>query len=131
MIKKRVFYCVLPFAATAAAVLAAWFALRFVSMPECMVHKLTGWYCPGCGNTRAVIALLQGDVLLSLRQNVAIALAIVTGALLYVEPVMKAFGKSDFRSPVRSYKFLWTVLALLAVYYVVRNFVPQIAPIPI
>ena len=36
---------------------------RFL-MP-CMFLKLTGLYCPGCGGTRAVAALLKGKWLLS------------------------------------------------------------------
>lgn len=32
----------------------------------CVFHRLTGYYCPGCGGTRAVRALLAGRPLLSL-----------------------------------------------------------------
>ncbi len=38
-------------------------------LPPCMFHTLTGFSCPGCGCTRAVAALLRGDLLLSLRLN--------------------------------------------------------------
>lgn len=34
-------------------------------IPECVFHAATGYYCPGCGGTRAVIALLHGDLLTS------------------------------------------------------------------
>ncbi|MBQ2106068.1 MAG: DUF2752 domain-containing protein, partial [Lachnospiraceae bacterium] len=27
----------------------------------CVVQELTGLYCPGCGGTRALKALLKGD----------------------------------------------------------------------
>lgn len=30
--------------------------------PPCVFHLLTGWYCPGCGLTRALHALAHGDV---------------------------------------------------------------------
>ncbi len=33
----------------------------FFSMP-CIFHSLTGYYCPGCGGTRAAICLLQGKI---------------------------------------------------------------------
>lgn len=32
----------------------------------CVLHRFTGLYCPGCGGTRAVIALLEGHLLQSL-----------------------------------------------------------------
>ena len=40
--------------------------------PPCMFHALTGFSCPGCGSTRAVSALLRGDLLTSLKLQPAI-----------------------------------------------------------
>ena len=37
----------------------------------CLIHKLTGFRCPGCGNTRALAALTQGRFMDSLRLNYA------------------------------------------------------------
>jgi hypothetical protein len=38
-------------------------------LPRCAFFEVTGWFCPGCGNTRAAHALLHGDVAEALRQN--------------------------------------------------------------
>lgn len=38
---------------------------RIFRMP-CVFHLLTGYYCLGCGGTRAVRALLHGEILKSL-----------------------------------------------------------------
>ncbi len=38
-------------------------------LPRCSFHVLTGWHCPGCGNTRAAHALLNGDPAGAIRQN--------------------------------------------------------------
>ena len=32
---------------------------------DCLVRDMTGIYCPGCGGTRAVFALLRGDLIAS------------------------------------------------------------------
>jgi hypothetical protein len=39
-------------------------------LPSCAFHKLTGLYCPGCGSTRAIHALLHGDVASAARFNI-------------------------------------------------------------
>lgn len=50
-------------------ILLGYVALRWIipNLPdaECIVHMLFGAYCPGCGGTRAVIALLHGQFLKS------------------------------------------------------------------
>ncbi len=43
-------------------------ALRGIGIP-CLFRKLTGWLCPGCGNSRAVLALLRLDLAGALRCN--------------------------------------------------------------
>ena len=37
--------------------------------PACVFHQLTGLYCPGCGMTRALHALVHFDFLRALRMN--------------------------------------------------------------
>ena len=51
-----------------AAVIGVWLLRTFdpnaanSPFPECMFHAFTGWYCIGCGMTRALHALAHGDV---------------------------------------------------------------------
>jgi hypothetical protein len=42
--------------------------------PRCILHSLTGLNCPGCGTTRAVHALLHGDLRQALAYNVVFIL---------------------------------------------------------
>ena len=49
-------------------------------LPRCPWHAVTGWPCPGCGSTRAIVHLLNGDALGALAHNPLVA----SGALLFV-----------------------------------------------
>jgi hypothetical protein len=65
---RRVLAC----CAAAAALLVAWLAPaawldRFPSL--CLFRNLTGWECPGCGMTRAILCLLRGDLAAALHYN--------------------------------------------------------------
>ena len=126
---QKVLVILLPFVSVGALWLLADFALKHVMLPECQFYKWTGLYCPGCGDTRAVIALMNGDVLLSLRQNALIIALLLLGIAMYAELLLKVVFEKKFKSPVFNLKFLVIFLVLFSVYAVVRNFVPAIAPI--
>mgnify|MGYP002620510642 CR=1 FL=1 len=51
----------------------------------CPFHELTGLYCPGCGSTRCIFALLEGNIYQAFRYNplVFILLPFVTFYFLY------------------------------------------------
>lgn len=126
---QKVLVILLPFVSVAALWLLAHFVLKYVMLPECQFYKWTGLYCPGCGDTRAVIALMNGDVLLSLRQNALIIALLLLGIAMYAELLLKVVFEKKFKSPVFNLKFLVIFLILFLSYAVVRNFVPAIAPI--
>jgi hypothetical protein len=52
---------------------------RHAVYPSCILYRTTGIYCAGCGATRALYALLHGDLLRALRDN-----ALFIGALPFV-----------------------------------------------
>lgn len=120
---------ILPLVTVVVLYLISIFVIKYIKLPPCFYHLTTGLYCPGCGCTRAVIALIHGDILLSLRENPLIITSLVYAVLLYIEPVAKALGRSDFQSPVRNLKALGIVLTIDFIYNIVRNLVPALAPI--
>jgi hypothetical protein len=88
--------------------------------PVCMFHLLTGWNCPGCGATRALYALLHGNVRLALKDN---ALFVLTLAVLAVWGARFVFLKlkgqpATFNVPP---KFLWMFLVVAVIFAVARN----------
>ena len=51
----------------------------------CIFNETTGLHCPGCGNTRAVKALLTLHPILSFRNNPIIIILSLTGLGFYSE----------------------------------------------
>ena len=83
------------------------------SLP-CPFHFLTGLYCPGCGGTRAVMALLTGNWKASLYYH---PFVLYMTAAAGAEAALWIWGKIR-RRPVegfeKRYRF-WTIGALLVV----------------
>lgn len=57
-----------------------------VFLPKCMFHEVTGFYCPGCGNTRALHALLHGHIIQSLHYNLLLIPTLLTVLVLLLNP---------------------------------------------
>ncbi|HRQ87604.1 MAG TPA: DUF2752 domain-containing protein, partial [Bacteroidia bacterium] len=92
-------------------------------LPRCAFHEVTGWHCPGCGNTRAAHALLHGDLAEALRQN---ALSVVALPFFAVFVWRSWFGWV-FPGRLRPLRFQWrqgytvTVVAVLLLFWLLRN----------
>lgn len=87
------------------------------SMP-CLFHTVTGFYCPGCGGTRAVMALLRGDLAASfLYHPLVLYGAAAAGAELVTFLLAKITGNP------RLYLGRETLLAYGAVGITLVNFV--------
>lgn len=89
-------------------------------IPLCIVYHLTGLHCPGCGASRAVHALLDGNLWLALRNNAPIVIAAPVVALGFVIwTVQRIRGRpTDLWPPQRAVLVLF---ALMMLYTAARN----------
>ena len=100
-----------------------------MKFPEftCIFHALTGLYCPGCGGTRSMYALLHGHILLAVHENPASPLIVAIFTLWITELIFARFDKKIKLFP-RSGKFWTTMLIFWLIWAVLRNFIPILQP---
>jgi len=88
--------------------------------PVCQFHRLTGLNCPGCGGTRALYALLHGEVSTALRDN-ALLVAGLAGAGVrggwFALNRLRGRRNGNFIQA----RWLLPLLVVLAVFGVLRN----------
>ena len=93
-------------------------------LPKCMFHQLTGLYCPGCGATRALSAMLHCDLKSSLHNNLLLFPLLSLIAFMIVKPGI------SLKRPVAI-----AILAAVLLFTVLRN-IPvapftYLAPVPL
>jgi hypothetical protein len=88
-------------------------------LPPCPLHALTGLYCPGCGSTRALHALLHGDLAGAWAMNPLLVVAL---------PLLAAMALNAAGWQPAGMQRLWRALgrplpwlAVLVGYTVLRN----------
>ena len=111
--------------AFAVAAIGAWLLWNFDPsapgslFPPCVFRLVTGYYCPGCGLTRMLHALVHGDVARAASMNVlALAGLPVLGAIAVDTHYDRRLLRGRMRSLVYAGRF-WLVAAL--VFGVLRN----------
>jgi hypothetical protein len=115
-------------AATPPAALAFAFAIllrfppwRYSFYPKCPFNEFFHLQCPGCGATRAVAALLYGDIAAAIHFNALVTLlfpvAIVYGVALYI----RFLRRLPIRYPHPPFAAVCALFAVTILFSVTRN----------
>jgi hypothetical protein len=91
-------------------------------MVPCLFNKLTGLYCPGCGGTRSVEALLHGHPMKSIQYNPIV----VYGIFLYAWYMFSNTIQILFRHKLKigmKYRdlYFWIGLLIVLAFCIIRN----------
>lgn len=80
-------------------------------MPPCMFYKITGYYCPGCGGTRAVYALFQGKFLTSLFYQPFILYTAVVGGWFMVSQTIERCSRGKIHIGMH-FRPIWAYIGI-------------------
>mgnify|MGYP000286780310 FL=1 len=88
----------------------------------CIIYALTGYYCPGCGAGRACYCILHGQIYQAFRYNPLLVLLLPwIGAYLALCACQWLFTGRESISRQIPMWILWTILAVILIYGVLRN----------
>ena len=101
---------------------------RYLFYPRCPVFAALHLLCPGCGSTRALAALLHGDLPTALHQNMLFVLllpSLIGYALLCG---WRAWRAERYHFPAPPQIVTYGILALAVVFTLLRNLQPSLLP---
>lgn len=89
--------------------------------PTCVFHELTGLHCPGCGITRAAIALSHGELVAALGFN---ALAFLLAPILVwgvASDARRWMRREPMRGVVLDARWITAIVVAVLAFAVLRN----------
>lgn len=126
---KKIIIVLLPFIIIPLVYIGASIYRKYsILVFPCPIRTFWGIYCPGCGGTRCMYALLKGNIIRALRCNVLFVTAMLLAVLFWLETLFSLVGKSVKLIP-RSRTFIIAASGIAVAYIILRNFIPIIAPV--
>ncbi len=96
-------------------------------LPPCGFYLTTGFYCPGCGMTRALHSFLHGDILRAIQFNAVLVAVIPFLMYFYVWWMTWAFTGKELPKIKASKQMTWAIVGLVVLVVVGRNFPGPVA----
>ena len=88
----------------------------------CMFYQITGFYCSGCGASRALRSVIHLDFYQALRYNAIFTFALPLIAVYFGALVLSyiRFGKDKISEKIPM-KIVWVIVAVAVLYGILRN----------
>lgn len=98
--------------------------LPTIHMAPCMIHAMTGYYCPGCGGTRATYALLHGKIITSLYYHPIVVYGVVVGGWFMISQTIERISRGKIHIGMH-YRdlYLWIALVIAILNCLIKNLV--------
>ena len=122
-LETELFYIGLIFLAAGAGIWAVYhFALGdTVPRTPCFFDKVLGIYCPGCGGTRALTALVHGRLLEALWYHPLIPYLAVVGGGFMLTQGLERLGIRHVRGWRYHTWYLYAAIGLIVLNFIVKN----------
>ena len=88
----------------------------------CLFHELTGYYCPGCGGSRAVHYLLEGNIPGSLYYHPFVLYAAAVCAAFMATNTIELLSRGKWKSGMEFKScYVWIGVVIVALNFIVKN----------
>lgn len=89
----------------------------------CILHTLTGVYCPGCGGTRAMQYLFQGHFLKALIYHPLIFYTAVVGGWFMLSQTVERLSRHKLPIGMKYHdNYLWAAIIIVIANFILKNF---------
>lgn len=124
--RRLAVFCGVQLLAIAAVAFAFFYRAYIDSLPfsdkysACPFHDILHLYCPGCGGTRAMVALFRGQIVHSVLCN-PLSAYLAVGFFCFDALSLRRILRDEPGAVRIPMWYVWVLLALLIVHFIVRN----------
>lgn len=96
--------------------------MRLMGLPSfCVINRFTGAYCPGCGGTRAFLALILGHFVKSIILHPFVPYFAVISVIFYFTQTLRFITRGKVRGVHFRNIYLYIGIGLLLLNCIVKN----------
>lgn len=88
---------------------------------KCILAERAFLYCPGCGGTRSLYALLHLDILSAMRYNIALPFAVFVYIYYNIKAIISIAKKRDDFFKREKFILVYVFIGVLLLNFLVRN----------
>ncbi|WP_176762411.1 DUF2752 domain-containing protein [Eubacterium oxidoreducens] len=94
---------------------------QWFHLSPCLFHTLTGYYCPGCGGTRAVIAFFHGRFIQSFFYHPVVPLFFIGYLIYMITNSIHLISKGHTPLLHAHARYLWILLIVTIANWIIKN----------